>query len=217
MKLSPRLLIVTAAALCTALLLAPDHGWGQTPTDEKAERDRATAAAKAQNNAQAFEANARTLTVFDRQGKTVATVGPRAIYNTPVFSPDHKRLAVSKTDLDKENSDLWVFDVATGKAIQLTSSQSRESTNAPAWSPDGGHVAYVALRGGNFGIYQKASDGRGDEELLYKLPGTGTITDWSMDGKYLNFFSTDLSGGTLYALPLDAAGERKPIEVYKSP
>ena len=217
MKPSDRIGILTAAAACTALLLAPGYGLGQTPTDEKAERAKATAAAKAQNIAQAFEANARTLTVYDRQGKIITTVGPRAIYNTPVFSPDSKRLAVSKTDLDKENSDLWVFDVATGAAIQLTASQSREFSQSPAWSPDGTHVAYVALRGGNFGVYQKASDGKGAEELLYKLPGTGTITDWSMDGKYLNYFSTDLSGGTLYALPLDARSERKPVAVVKSP
>ena len=31
-----------------------------------------------------------------------------------------------KTDLDKEAADLWVLDVATGRGIQLASSQSRE-------------------------------------------------------------------------------------------
>jgi len=35
-----------------------------------------------------------------------------------------------------------------------------------------------------------------------------------MDGRFLNFFSTDLSGGTLYALPLDATGDRKPVEAF---
>ncbi len=217
MKPFHRPLILTAAAVCTALFLAPVRGTGQTPDDEKAERAKATAAAKAQNIAQAFAANARTLTIFDRRGKALTTVGPRAIYNTPVFSPDNKRLAVSKTDLDKENSDMFVFDIATGNAIQLTSSKQREFSQAPAWSPDGNYVAYVALRSGNYGIYRKASDGQGTEELLYKLPGVGTITDWSMDGKYLNFFATDLSGGTLFALPLEAQGDRKPIEVVKSP
>jgi Tol biopolymer transport system component len=43
-----------------------------------------------------------------------------------------------------------------------------------------------------------------------------TLTDWSQDGKYLTYFSADLSGGGLYALPLAGNGERKPIEVFRS-
>ena len=84
-------------------------------------------------------------TVFDRQGQTVGVVGPRDLYNQPVFSPDAKRMAVAKPDLDKETNDLWVVDVATAKAVQITSSQPREGANSPAWSPDGSQVAYVAL------------------------------------------------------------------------
>jgi Tol biopolymer transport system component len=209
-----------AAAISISLLFPLFHSQtalAQTQNDDKAERARATAAAKAQNNAQAFEANARTLMIFDRQGKVVSTIGPRDLYNTPVFSPDAKRLAVAKTNLDKENVDMWVIDIASGKAIQLTSCQSREISQTPAWSPDGTRVAYIGLRAGNYGIYQKSSDGQGEEQLLYKLPGIGTLTDWSMDGKYLNFFSTDLGGGTLFALPVNASsGERTPIEVTKS-
>jgi Tol biopolymer transport system component len=184
--------------------------------DEKSERAKATAAAKAQNNALNFEANARTLTIFDRQGKVVTTVGPRALYNTPVFSPDAKRLAVVKNDQDKENADLFIVDISTGKEIRLTACGPREFSQTPAWSPDGSRVAYIALRAGNYGIYQKASSGEGSEELLYKLPGIGTLTDWTMDGKYLNFFSTDLGGGKLFALPVREGAKRKPIEVYKS-
>ena len=41
-----------------------------------------------------------------------------------------------------------------------------------------------------------------------------TLTDWSQDGKYLTYFSADLTGGGLYALPLTGTGERKPIEVF---
>ena len=43
-----------------------------------------------------------------------------------------------------------------------------------------------------------------------------TLTDWSQDGKYLTYFSADLSGGGLYALPLAGTGDRKPIEVYRN-
>ena len=139
------------------------------------------------------------------QGKEVSVVGPQDLYNQPVLSPDGKRVAVIKTDLDKETNDLWVFDVATGKGVQITfEPDARESATSPAWSPDGSQVAYVALRDGAFGLYRKPSTGDGQEELLYKSPGAPmTLTDWSQDGRFLTYFSTDLSGGALYALPLE--------------
>src|SRR4029453_4236330 len=138
------------------------------------------------------------------------------LYNQPVFSPDGTRMAVVKPDLEKETNDLWVIDNASGKSIQLTVSKTRENAGSPAWSPDGKQIAYVALRDGYFGVYRKASNGQGEDEMLYKGSAPTTLTDWSQDGKYLTYFSTDLSGGGLYALPLAGSGERKPIEILRN-
>jgi Tol biopolymer transport system component len=195
------------AAWCAVLLLAQ----GQGAQDEKAKQ------AKAQNIARAFELNARTITLFDRQGKELKKVGPRAMYNAVVLSPDAKRLAVIKADLEKENQDVFVLDLATGASTQISAGQSREFTIGPVWSPDGSQIAYVALRGGSFEICRKASNGQGGEELLYKLPGIAVPTDWSSDGRFLSISSSDLSGSVLSALPLNASGERKLIEVFRSP
>jgi Tol biopolymer transport system component len=197
---------LTAAALAAALL-APIASHAQLPRDP-VERARVVA--------QIMEMNARQLTLFDRQGRPVTTVGTRDLYNQPVFSPDATRMAVVRPDLEKETNDLWVIDNASGKAIQLTVSKTRENAGSPAWSPDGKQIAYVALRDGYFGLYRKASNAQGDEELLYKGSAPMTLTDWSQDGKYLTYFSTDLTGGGLYALPLAGSGERKPIEVYRN-
>jgi Tol biopolymer transport system component len=206
--------IVIAATLSAALLLAPVPALGQAARLARAEDK--TKAARAKRLAQAFEANALVLTVFDRQGNVVTTVGDRAIYFGPAFSPDRTRLAVMKRDLESETEDIWVLDVATGASTRITSSQTREQAQFPAWSPDGSQVAYVALRGSYQGLYRKASNGEGTEELLYQHPGTMILTDWSMDGRFLSFYTTDLSGGILYALPLGGDGERKPIEVFRS-
>jgi Tol biopolymer transport system component len=195
------------AALGAAVLLAPLTSQAQLPRDP-AERARVVA--------QIMEMNARQLTLFDRQGRPVTTVGTRDLYNQPVFSPDATRMAVVRPDLEKETNDLWVIDNASGKAIQLTVSKTRENAGSPAWSPDGKQIAYVALRDGYFGLYRKASNAQGDEELLYKGSAPMTLTDWSQDGKYLTYFSTDLTGGGLYALPLAGTGERKPLEVFRN-
>ena len=42
------------------------------------------------------------------------------------------------------------------------------------------------------------------------------LTDWSADGRYLSFFSTNLGGGGLFSVPLAGTGERKPIEILRS-
>src|SRR5437773_821153 len=63
---------------------------------------------------------ARLLTVFDREGKTVGTIGERGPYEQPAFSPDRTRVAVIK------NGDLWVMDVATGASTPITSSKTGE-------------------------------------------------------------------------------------------
>ena len=77
-------------------------------------------------------------------------------------------------------------------------------------------MAYVGLRQGAYGLYQKLSNGEGAEELLYKSNAPLVLTDWSMDGRYLTFYSTDLGGGAIFALPLAGTGERKPIEIFRS-
>ena len=211
----PAAIAIATAALFAAPLLAPVTGVAQAPAPANAD-DKAKAA-RAKRIAQQFEANARVLTVFDRQGKAVMTVGERAIYEEPVFSPDRTRLAVIMKDSENEQ-DLWVLDVATGNRTRITISQKGEWVWMPVWSPDGNQLAYTASHGGFFGLYRKASNGEGTEELLYRHPGDWIfLTDWSLDGRFLSFFSSDSSsGGILYALPLGANEERKPIEVFRS-
>lgn len=196
--------LVAVSALSAALLLA------QAPETNEA---KTKAEAKAKAAAKAFEASARVLTIFEREGKTVRTIGERAIYSQPVFSPDGTRILVIKADLDKGNSDVWVMDVASGASTRITSSQEGEGVRAPVWSPSGSHVAYVAMRSGNQFLYRKAATGEGPEDLIYAGAGIG-LTDWSLDGRYLTYYSLQLNGNTLFALPLE--GERKPVELYRS-
>ncbi len=129
----------SAAALSIALLLTSRPALAQLPTDP---------VERAKVIAQIFQVNARQLTLFDREGKEVGQIGARDLYNQPVLSPDGKRVAVAKTDLDKETGDVWVLDASTGTGIQLTSSAKREGANSPVWSPDGkpGRVCRAARR-----------------------------------------------------------------------
>jgi Tol biopolymer transport system component len=192
--------------ICAVALSAAAAG-AQNPQQDPAER--------ARNIARQLEQNARTLTLYDRQGKVISTIAEKHIFNQPTLSPDAARIALIKPDLEKETVDLWVYDIASGKGVQVTSNKPRESVQAPAWSPDGKYVAYVALRGSRYTIFRKPSDGSGAEETLYAHQGGPIVlTDWSLDGRYLSFYESDLAGSRLYLLP--AEGDRTPIEAAKS-
>jgi Tol biopolymer transport system component len=180
-------------------------------------KDRAAAEARAKRNALTFDNSATTIVFYDRSAKRTGTLGERAMYEETVMSPDRSRVAVVKDDLANESADLYVLDVATGASTRLTTSARTEFVMAPVWSPDSSRIAYVTIRKGQEGIYVRAANGQGPEELLYKHPGAFlNLSDWSSDGRFLSFANSDLSGGTLYTLPLDVTGERTSVEVVHS-
>jgi Tol biopolymer transport system component len=203
----------------TVLLLASAPSPGQAPSsvgaDDQINDEIQTA--RAERIAQQFENNSRQLTVFDRGGRLIRTVRERDMYIQPKLSPDLTRLAVIKRDLEAETADLWVLDVATGDGTQITSVQPQERAQTPVWSPDGSQVAYVALRDSYFGVYRKASNGEGEEELLYQHAGGPIIlSSWSVNGRLLSFSTGlgNLAGSVLYLLPLD--GDGQVIELARS-
>ncbi len=144
------------------------------------------------------------ITLLDRQGKTVGTVGEPGMFVQAALSPDGNRVAVIRTDSQTRNGAVWVYDVATGKGTPITSDAA--TNTSPVWSPDGREIAYVSNQNE---MYRKASDGSGKEELLYKhTPGTAMyLTDWSPSAG-LCFWADDV----VYALPLE--GDRKPAVLF---
>jgi Tol biopolymer transport system component len=202
------LIVTAAAALTTALLLAPLPIRGQLNEKDKA--------FKAKQIAKAFENSATVMTFYDRTGKQVdQAFGERALYGATVLSPDRTRVALVKNDLDNETGDLFVLEIASGKSTRLTTSKKTESVQSPVWSPDGKQLAYVQIRDGVEGVYRRPADGTGTEELLYKNPSAFLdLSDWSLDGHYLSFAKSDLSGGYLYVLPITGNEAREPREVF---
>ncbi len=127
------------AALCAALILAPLFACGQ---------ESAADVARAERLAARFEARSRVLTLFDRNGTPLATVGERGMYSQPVLSPDGKRIAVIRADIFDEVADIWVIDIESGDETRITSHTdwNKEWPAAPLWSPDGSQLAYIGLR-----------------------------------------------------------------------
>jgi len=147
----------------------------------------------------------RQLTFLDREGKAVGTIGQPGRYGNVRYSPDGKRLLALKNDPETGNNNIWVIDIATGKATPITN--ETQQINAPVWSRDGKHIAYVLFKDSYSSIYRKAADGTGDAELLFRYtPGAFVgMTDWSPDGKFLTFTT-----GVLLMVPLET--KEKPLE-----
>jgi len=201
-----------ACVACAALLGWPVLAGAQGAADDSGD------AARAERIARRFEAEARVLTVFDRTGQVVGTVGDRGVYFDPVFSPDRTRVAVTERDFEADTRDLWVLDVATGQRTRITANPTRAEawTATVVWSPDGRQLAYAAERDGYEGVYRAAADGTGTEELLYRHPGANlSVEDWSLDGSYLSFTTGDVVGSALWVLPLAGEGERAPVEIVR--
>ena len=131
------------------------------------------------------------------------------MYTQAALSPDGSRVAVIKNDPATGTSDVLVLDAASGKAAPITSDAAPNTS--PVWSPDGKQIAYVSvIASGNYSaVYRKASDGSGDEELLYKHTPSPLVvlTDWSADGG-LCFCSDSVT----YALPLN--GDRQAVRLF---
>ena len=147
---------------------------------------------------------------FNREGKSLATLGPPANYNGSLsLAKDGKHVAVDEID-QGTNRDIWVLDVARGVPTRFTFEGAQDAN--PVWLPDGARLVFASDRGasGSFDVYQKDAGGAGAEKLLQN---NGRPEDVSPDGRYLLYAVSDPKTGIdLWVLPLAGApGERKPV------
>ena len=154
------------------------------------------------------------LTWFDRQGKVLGTVGEPGRYNFLAMSPDAKRAVVSRIEPQSGNADLWLMDLTNGASTRLTFDRAT-GTRSAAWSPDASKIIFLSNRDGAPGLYLKATNGAGSDELLFKGEGLA-VNQWSRDGRFLIFGIGDpRTGNDLWLRP--ANGERKPIPWNRAP
>ena len=132
-------------------------------------------------------AGARQLTWFDRQGNVVAhpVIGAVTQPGSGVeLSPDSSKVALMRTSGGRQSGAIWIGDLQTGGENQLTLVPGMETN--PIWSADEGRIAftYYPLDGSGYSVYQKATNGVGNEEPLVAARLT-MASDWARDGRFL--------------------------------
>jgi Tol biopolymer transport system component len=143
----------------------------------------------------------------DRGGKQLVPVGMPAADSSLRLSPDEKRVAVSRLDLQGGSADIWLIDLARNTPSRFTVDPADEVY--PVWSPDGSRIVFSSNRDGVSNLYQKLSSGAGNDEALLKSSEGKLPNDWSPDGRFILYqaFSPKV-GNDLWVLPL--FGDQKP-------
>lgn len=131
----------------------------------------------------------------DASGKRPVT--PEDTYSLRTISaldvaPDGQSLAyvVDVADRDKNNyaSALFLGGLAGGEARRITRKDAYDSS--PRFSPDGKRLAFLSNRGGGAQLVVARADGRKPRTLTEVAEGVDGY-DWSPDGKWLVFVTTD--------------------------
>jgi dipeptidyl aminopeptidase/acylaminoacyl peptidase len=109
------------------------------------------------------------------QGADLSPDGTQAVYVQFVTDPEE----------EKDFTSLWLVDVDTKDARQLTAGTGRDS--APAFSPDGKKVAFVSDRSGTAQIHVISIDGGEARQVTRLDRGVAGGPAWSPDGESLAF------------------------------
>ena len=117
--------------------------------------------------------------------------------STVALSPDETRVAYMVVNRDRSGrpySQVWVMELATGKAGRLGG--EKESASNPVWSRDGQWLAFQGSDGNSSGLIVAHPDGSARTFLApmkgtnSPLPGQGENVTWSPDSKKIAFVSS---------------------------
>ena len=120
---------------------------------------------------------------FDRKGAEIGTVGEPDVYSNLVLAPNGRALAVDKTDVGSQNTDIWTYDLQRGSTKRLTFDAGLDAL--PTWSPDAGRVVFTSSRTNVFDLYMKDADGAQEEKVVCANQTDKYPDAWSRDGKYV--------------------------------
>jgi Tol biopolymer transport system component len=150
---------------------------------------------------------------FDRAGRQLAALGAPGDQANPRLSPDGRKVLVDITDPQTGNMDIWSYDTSGGIPTRLTTHPAIDG--GAIWSPDGDRILFMSIRQGHADLYRKSSRGGGDEETVLKSGRTKYPNDWSPDGRFILFRTSDSKSNLeLWTMPVGV--DRVPVPFIKT-
>ena len=147
------------------------------------------------------------LTVVDRNGKTVRTIGATGGFIDAQLSPDGKKIVATIPDVARPGvNGIWIMDAQTGAMSRLTF--DLRANEWPIWSHDGKWIYYAARTPNHVEMLRQRADGSQPAELLRRSTHVESPTDVSPDGR--TFLYTDMAPGTnndLWTMPATPNGK----------
>ena len=129
------------------------------------------------------------LYMMDADGSHQSRLAPSASEDAfgPSVSPDGRRIVYRVAAAGSASSDLYVAPIAGPGARPVRITHSGRHDTQPAWSPDGGWIAYVsapAATSGEFELAVVRPDGSGGRVVLH---GITTLNGpaWAPDGRHI--------------------------------
>ena len=152
---------------------------------------------------------------LDRSGRELGEIASAGDYRAPALSPDGSRIAVRRREAEGGNIDVWIIDPVRGTTTRFTFDPADDGN--PLWSPDGTHIVWDSNRAGVDGLWMKAANGMGAEQLIGKSPGPGGPTDWSPDGRFILWTGfTDRGDADIFQIPM-TGDDHKPKSLISTP
>jgi len=159
------------------------------------------------------------LTWFDRKGNVLNTVAEPGLWQALALSPDNTKVAFNRSA--GGNMDILVYEFARGVYTRLTTDPADDTF--PVWNADGSRIAFLSDRK-QPGIYQRASNGAGEDELLVKVDKgqmfIPSAEGWSRDGRFMLMTSIPgaASGVNSWVLDIEpgaSVADRKIVPLVK--
>ena len=149
--------------------------------------------------------------VMDRDGRNLQrlTHHPETSYSTPVWSPDGRRIAFSRWDVETETGAILTMRSDGSDIRKITPSEI--SAEYPSYSPDGSQIAFTGVethgRSQKSSIYAISVDGSNLRRLTTNLGDQAP--DWSPDGTRIVFDSFRDGNFEIYAMDADGSHQRR--------
>jgi TolB protein len=134
--------------------------------------------------------------------RQLTTEGLENLAGPFAWSPDGTSLLY--TSERTGTRDIWILDVTSGSARQLTSDVRNDIQ--PRWSPDGRFIAFLSDRGGQTDLWIQAAAG-GAAQRVTNDRAIETPARWSSDGQSL-FFRSARNEDELVVMPPDGGAPR---------